>query len=112
MEKIEALKKELFADVEHKIKDKNWKYEEDDREQVAVHRVIDCYVSYISVAETEELAEELGVKKIAELETDYLGEFGELSEKAKANPTDKLRLLLYWYLEKEYYKQKTGVGKK
>lgn len=101
MTKIEQIKTELEEDIRHKFNQKSFIYEEDDRLEVCIHRVIDGFVSYISIAEVEELSEELGMMKMLEIEKDYLDEFGSLTEKANKNPTDKLRLLLYWYLENE-----------
>ncbi len=100
---LKDIKKELFNDIEVKFKDKNFNYKVDDREQVCIHRILDSYVSYISVNEVKDLSDELGITRILELEKDYLLEFGDLTEKATNNPIDKLRLLLYFYFEQEYY---------
>lgn len=97
--KIPQISKELEEDIRHKYEQKAFIYTEDDRLQVCIHRVIDGFVSYISIAEVEELTKELGNFKIIELEEDYLDEFGQFTEKAIKNPIDKLRLLLYWYFE-------------
>jgi len=93
--------KELEGDVRHKFKDKNFPYKEDDRLQVCIHRVIDGYVTYISIAEVEDLANELGVTKMLELEQSYRDEFGHIPKDKQSDKIAKLRLLLYWYFENE-----------
>jgi len=89
------------------IKEINWRfkesdYKEDDKLQVCIHETIDKDVSYISIAEVENLCNELGISKILEIEQSYIDEFGEISKDKKG--TDKLRIILYWYFEQEVYK--------
>ena len=93
--------KELEGDIRHKFKDKNFVYKEDDRLQVCIHRVIDGYVTYISIAEVESLANELGVTKMLELEQSYREEFGDIPKDQQSDKIAKLRLLLYWHFETE-----------
>ena len=87
------------------IKEINWRFKEtdytdDDKLQVCIHETIDKDISFISIAEVESLSNELGISKILEIEQDYIDEFGEIEDK---KGTDKLRLLLYWYFEKQVY---------
>ena len=95
--------KELVKEIDWRMKNKD--YEEDDKLQLCIHETIDKDVSFISIAEVEELTEELGIHKILEIEESYLNEFGELPQNTQGDNIQKLRLLLYWYFEHRYYEQ-------
>jgi len=99
MKKIERKYKTLCDEIRwrHKATD----YKEEDKAQVVVHETIDKEVSYISIAEVEELTNELGVSKLFEIKNSYIDEFGEFP-KGKDNIAE-FRLLLYWYFEQRVY---------
>lgn len=101
METTKQILKEIEGDIRHKFKDKNFKYEDDDRLSVCIHRVVDGYVSYISIAEVEGLANELGVSKILALERNYRDEFGEIPKEKQDDSIARLRLLLFCHFEAE-----------
>lgn len=103
--RIRQVLRELEGDIRHKFKDKNFVYKEDDRLQVCIHRVIDAYVSYISIAEVESLIDEIGTSKVLELEQSYHDEYGEIPKEKQRDSVAKLRLLLYLYFENEIREQ-------
>ena len=96
---LKQIKTELLGDILHKHLDANFIYTEDDRLEVCIHRVIDSYVSYISVADVERLANQLGATNLLKVEQEYLDEFGELPKGTTTDNIAKLRLLLYCYFE-------------
>ncbi len=79
----------------------NTDYSHEDKANVVIHETIDKEVSFISIAEIESLADELGVVKILEIEQDYLNEYGEIAEDKKG--VDKLRVILYYYFEQKVF---------
>ncbi len=103
--RMKQIVKELEGDIRHKFKDRNFAYKDDDRLQVSIHRVIDGYVTYISIAEVEGLANELGVTKMLELEQSYRDEFGEIPKEKQSDNIAKLRLLLFCYFETKIREQ-------
>ena len=99
MIKVNKKYKDLCKEIKWRFKESD--YKEDDKVSVVVHETIDKDVSFISVFETEELCEELGVKKLLGIEQSYIDEFGEMPKEKQG--IDKLRLLLYWYFEQRVY---------
>jgi len=79
-------------------------YKESDKLQVVVHESIDKDVSFISIADVENLCNELGIKQILEIEQKYIGEFGEFPKEKEG--IEKLRVLLYWYFENRFFNDK------
>ena len=95
MKKVDKKYKDLVEEFKWRFKASG--YKEDDKAQVCMHETIDKDVSFISIADVEALANELGTIKILDLEKDYVDSFGEID---KTKTGDKrLRVILYWYFE-------------
>tara|TARA_R100001530_G_scaffold125308_1_gene93772 strand:+ start:406 stop:723 length:318 start_codon:yes stop_codon:yes gene_type:complete len=104
MEKINKKFEKLCKEIEWRLKETD--YSDDDEMELikcsCVQETIDKEVSYISISEVEALSNELGYSKMMELNKSYIEEYG-----AKIKVGDlQTRVLLYWYFEQRYYKEK------